>query len=162
MDTPSNKISEDIEDALIDAQEELKRVDHIIYVSLKYTRTVDVIRNALNRVIATYNALITALLLHNGVEQIPKSPRLQVKKVLELYPEDKEITFNLNFYVHLRDLMIAKFDRKEEFRRGVRMITQLNNRTAFINIDYLEDHVDIITKDFFRYVKILILGEEEE
>ena len=31
---------------LIEAREELNRIEHIIYVSLKYTRTTDVLRNA--------------------------------------------------------------------------------------------------------------------
>ena len=31
--------------------EELKRVDHLVYVSLKYTRTVDVIRSIIDRLI---------------------------------------------------------------------------------------------------------------
>lgn len=155
-------MNEDIEEALLDAQEELKRVDHIIYVSLKYTRTVDIIRNALHRVVATFDNLIHSLLLHKGVENIPKSPRLKVKKLEKLYGEDENIMYYLGFYVSLRDILNAKYDRKEEFRRGVTMITHLNNRTAFINIDNLEDNIDMIAKDFFKYVKMHILGEPEE
>ena len=34
--------------------EELKRVDHLFYVSLKYTRTVDMIKHVLERIISTH------------------------------------------------------------------------------------------------------------
>ncbi len=37
---------EDLEDS---ALQELKRADHLIYVTLKYTRTVDVIKNTIKR-----------------------------------------------------------------------------------------------------------------
>ena len=45
-------------ESLIEAREELKRLEHIIYVSLKYTRTVDVILNALKRMVSTYDFII--------------------------------------------------------------------------------------------------------
>lgn len=47
-----------MKEAITNAVEELKRVDHLIYVSLKYTRTVDVIRSVINRLIESYNAII--------------------------------------------------------------------------------------------------------
>ena len=41
-----------MQDYIDDMKSELKRVDHIIYVSLKYTRTVDVIKHAIDRMIS--------------------------------------------------------------------------------------------------------------
>ena len=40
-------------ETLENAKEELKRVDHLIFVSLKYTRTVDVLLNVINRIISS-------------------------------------------------------------------------------------------------------------
>ena len=34
-----------------DARQELKRADHLLYVTLKYTKTTDVIKNAIRRLI---------------------------------------------------------------------------------------------------------------
>ena len=34
-----------------DSKEELKRADHLLYVTLKYTKNIDVIRNAIRRLI---------------------------------------------------------------------------------------------------------------
>ena len=77
---------------LFEAREELKRLEHIIYVSLKYTRTVDVINNALNRMVSTYDLIIEAFMekaLEEGkLDQIPKSPALKAKKFGDLYPDD--------------------------------------------------------------------------
>ena len=63
---------------LEDAGEELKRADHLVYVSLKYTRTVDVLMNSLSRMIDAYDYLIGALLLYakeeKSLQVIPSSP----------------------------------------------------------------------------------------
>ena len=80
---------------LLEAKEELKRLEHIIYVSLKYTRTVDVLTNALHRLVGTFDLIIEAFLEKAREEGrlavLPKSPGLRVTKMREQYPEDKEI-----------------------------------------------------------------------
>ncbi|MCD6464011.1 hypothetical protein J7L02_00605 [Candidatus Woesearchaeota archaeon] len=50
-----------MKDALQKAKLELGRADHLVFVSLKYSRTVDVFRNALARMIAAYEYMIDAL-----------------------------------------------------------------------------------------------------
>ena len=44
------------------AKGELRRADHLMYVSLKYTRTVDVIKSLIMRMLNTYDNLILSLL----------------------------------------------------------------------------------------------------
>ena len=46
---------------LEEAFEELKRVDHLIYVSLKYTRTTDVLKNVIDRMITTAECMMNAI-----------------------------------------------------------------------------------------------------
>ena len=49
-----------MKDYLDDVKNEVKRVDHLIYVSLKYTRTVDVIRSVVERIINELGNLVGA------------------------------------------------------------------------------------------------------
>ena len=150
---------------LAEASEELKRVEHIIYVSLKYTRTVDVVRNALNRLVSMFDFLIEALVdfakKEKKFKQIPKSPRLKVDLVREAFEKDGRILWYMNFYVFLRDILKAKFTKKEEYRRHVTMVAELWNRTVEVNIDTLEDNFLKIAKEFLEYAEI-ILGEREK
>ena len=44
------------------AVQELKRVDHLFWVSLKYTRTVDVIKNVIDRLISCVGFGLEAIL----------------------------------------------------------------------------------------------------
>jgi len=103
---------------LLEAREELKRLEHIIYVSLKYTRTVDVILNAVNRLLGTYDMIIEAFLIdaqQKGlITALPKSLGLRNKHLQELYPEDPELQKYLAFYVFL----------KKKFR--LRLLTNFN------------------------------------
>lgn len=151
---------------LAEAREELKRVDHIIYVSLKYTRTVDVIRNGLNRLVGMFDFLIESLVEYAKKEkkfrQIPKSPRLKVELVREAFAEDERILWYMNFYIFLRDILKAPFDKREEYRRHVTMIAKLWDRTVDVNIDTLEDNLLKIAKEFLEYTEILLGVREVE
>src|SRR3989339_1368203 len=42
--------------------EELKRADHLVYVSLKYTRTCDIMKNAVKRLITAFELAMTEYL----------------------------------------------------------------------------------------------------
>ena len=58
----------EMQESLERAQSELKRADHLTYVSLKYTRTVDVLKSIISRLIATIDEGMDAL-LHNTKNQ---------------------------------------------------------------------------------------------
>ena len=75
---------DEIIEILLEAREELKRLEHIIYVSLKYTKTVDMMRNGIDRMISTMYYLREYLLClayeKNLIENIPK-----IKYIKEIY-----------------------------------------------------------------------------
>ncbi len=143
---------------LEEAKEELKRVDHIIYVSLKYTRTVDVIRNAVHRLVSAFDFIIEGILWYHQqqkrIKDIPKSPKVKIDVLKSLYPGDLRMEKYILFYLFLRELVIAHYDRREEYRRYVTMISKLDRRTAEVDIDVLEDNFDMLAKEFLDYAEI--------
>ena len=64
-------------ESLDNAKEELKRVDHLIYVSLKYTRTVDVIKSIIERMINAFDFSIRAGLEYAKGKKKIKAIRLK-------------------------------------------------------------------------------------
>ena len=102
-----------MEDHLLEGREELKRLEHIIYVSLKYTRTVDVIINALQRMVSTFDFIVEAFLekaRHDGlIDSIPKSPALRANKVGEFNPGDKELQNYLQFYSFVQLILLNMY-----------------------------------------------------
>lgn len=150
---------------LLEAKEELKRLEHIIYVSLKYTRTVDVINNALNRMISTYDFIVEAFLEkameEKKLESMPKSPALKAKKLAEIYPEDSLIQKNLNFYFSLRNILKSPYLKRQEFRRHVTLIVNLEDSTVEVEIDTLVNCEKFI-HNFLNYSRRIIEGVVEE
>lgn len=155
-----------MDESLLGAREELKRLEHIIYVSLKYTRTVDVIRNALNRMVSTFDLVVEAFLekakKEGLVDVFPKSPALRAKQVGEIYQDNPELQNYLSFYTFLKMIIKKPFTKREEYRRHVTMVVGLENSTAEVNIDNLlncEKYVHRFYNHAFR--KIEGLDEEE-
>jgi hypothetical protein len=143
--------------ALEHAQYELRRVDHQIYVSLKYTRTVDVIKNILSRMIATYD-FVWDDLLHTAEKQkkiyeVPQSPGLKCSTIRKLYSSDDKTLEHIDFYLVLRQLNNATYTSHKEFRRHVLMKAQFSNgETKDLDIDTITDYYKK-TKEFLDHIK---------
>ncbi len=150
---------------LFEAREELKRLEHIIYVSLKYTRTVDVIINALNRLINVYDLIIEGFFIkiqeEDKVLVMPKSPALRATRLGEMFPEDRQLQKYLAFYAFLKNVLKSPHQKREEFRRHVTLIVELEKCTAEIDIDNLTSCEKFVHR-FYRYALEKIMGIKEE
>lgn len=139
---------------LDDAGEELKRADHLVYVSLKYTRTGDVLLNSLSRMIDCYDYLLSALLEYaqdtQSLQQIPKSPLEKGKLVKQLYPQ-QDVQDNVDLFFLLRKIFRAPHDREQEYRRHVALITTVEGREEIINIDIITQYLEF-QKQFYGFV----------
>jgi len=137
-----------IEEESINAREELKRADHLIYVSLKYTRTVDVIESVITRFISAQQMTIDALL--EWLEKKKKLKKVDYSKpyktkvdlIREKLKRDENIKEFLDFYDYLIKIMKADHIKKEEFRKNVRLIAQDKNSNVMdeIGIEVLKQY----------------------
>jgi len=141
---------------LDDAKEELKRADHLIYVSLKYTRTVDIIKHTIERLILAFDHVFLGFLekakKEGKILEIVNAPAKKCEDILKLYPGEDEITKSIAFYLLLRKLDRAKFERISEFRRHVAMISEIGGEKYSIDIDKINEYYDS-TKKFVSYVE---------
>ena len=139
-----------------DSIQELKRVEHLIFVSLKYTGTVDIIKSIISRMIDSYNFILEGMLLElkkeGKIDEIPLTPKLKADIVKQGYPEDRMIPELLNLYLLLRQLNRAEYKQIHAFRRGVAMIAKIDNREMTIDIDTITEYYKT-TKDFIEHVK---------
>ncbi|MBI4439615.1 hypothetical protein HY638_01460 [Candidatus Woesearchaeota archaeon] len=144
-------------ESLENAIEEMKRVDHLVYVSLKYTRTVDVIKSAIDRMIAFFDNVIEGLLKqakeNKIIDKIPQMPVLRAELLKKIYPNDRSILNAVTLYLSLRKLSRARYDKREEYRRHVTMIAYLDDgNIQEIQIDDMMNYYETM-KEFFEYVK---------
>ncbi|HII17267.1 TPA: hypothetical protein HA361_05100 [Candidatus Woesearchaeota archaeon] len=130
-----------------DAIEEFKRVDHLVHVSLKYTRTVDVIKSVIERMITTIDFLILQMLEvekeRNAIESFPVIPLLRAESLESLYGNDPDFAEMFRMYRLLRKLNNAEYSRREEFRRHVTMIATVDDNIVEVNID-------TVTEDYHK------------
>jgi|SRR3989338_151257 len=146
---------------LDDSKEELKRVDHLIYVSLKYTRTVDVFKSILERLIACFDTSIAGL-LHiaqdkKKIPSMPVSPTLRVEIVKKLYSNDEQILQYMDFYIFLRRLNNAEYTKKNEYRRHVTMTAVFpSGEIVDVTMDTIHGYYDKASQ-FLLYLKENIL-----
>lgn len=138
---------------LFDARQEVKRADHLIYVSLKYTRTIDVMNNIVERMMNSFDFVIEGILDKNkdNIPMPPKIPGLKVEKVRELHPDEKLLNDYLSFYLLLRKIRNADQLKIAEFRRGVTMTCLVDNKQIDITIDIITDYYKRMV-EFIEYI----------
>lgn len=143
-----------MDESIDNAVEELKRVDHSIFVSLKYTRTVDVLVNIITRMIDCYEYLFLALLRYakeyKMIAEIPSTPKERVLLIKESFKE-QEIHDNIDLYLLLKAMHKANFTRENEYRRHVAMRSIIAGREEIININIISRYYEFLTS-FFHLV----------
>ncbi len=116
-----------IEDMIESADEELKRADHLITVSLKISRTCDVMKNAIDRLVTTYEASFEEVLEFmeekRMIKEIPKSPKQKIKLVKDKIGRGQFNKF-IRHYNTMKKVSIADCKSIGEFRKGLTLITK--------------------------------------
>lgn len=140
-------------ETLEQAHQEIKRADHLLYVSLKYTRTVDVLRSIVERLINACDAGMSVLLekaaKEKKIEKIPTIPKHRVDQLLITYPELKDYC---ELYTVFRKIAKANYDRSQEYRRHVTMTAHVDETPIEVTIDIISDYFEK-TKEFISLVE---------
>ncbi len=135
-------------DLLEEAREELKRADHLVYVSLKYTRTCDILMNTIKRLIEASDFVILALLERlRDKKKIASIPEGSLNRVELLLEKDKKYKAHIKLYLLLNKIEGCEFDRREEYRKNVTMIAHLDRRDLEVTVPVLDEYFQKI-KEF--------------
>ncbi|MDP7141117.1 MAG: hypothetical protein QF362_04020 [Candidatus Woesearchaeota archaeon] len=153
-------------ETLEEARKELIRVDHLVYVSLKYTRTVDMIKHAIKRIISSYDFLNEALLLYSKenkkILEIPSTPVSKRETLMDLFKEDEFIIKNVMLHTWLRKVdKIEKSQASREFRKHVTMTLEVEGKEVKVDIEKIYEYYNLL-QEYNDYVNKMIIGEKEE
>lgn len=141
------------------ALEQLKRADHLIYVTLKYTRTVDVIKNIIKRLINAYDFVVNA-----GLESLDIKPDIiRRNRIRQLAKNFKEVKSEINFYLFLRQIDQASYEKKEEYRKNVALITRFGEVNIAMLVKYFERTKEfvVMVNEFIGRRKLLLVKREK-
>ena len=151
-----------MEESLANAREELKRVDHLIYVSLKYTRTCDIFKSIIQRLIDSLDFSLVAMLKKleedRKIPEIPSQPGLRCTIIRE-HVTDEKMDELVEFYLLLRQINRAEFTRFREFRRHVTMTVNLLGEEHEITIDKITEYYKK-TREFVEHVEKTLVVEK--
>jgi hypothetical protein len=135
------------------AREEIKRADHLINVSLKYTRTCPVMINAMKRLISafemSFDEYLTFALTKKKIEEIPQTAK--EKSILIRSLMGKQVVQYIILYNKLIKITKASYKSVEECRKNVTLITLGNDKSIQVNVSTLEKYLEE-TKAFVELV----------
>ncbi len=147
-------------ETLEEAYEELKRVDHLIYVSLKYTRTTDVLKSVIERMITTCECMLNTIGEHakktGKVKVLPLQPGMKCKELKKIYPDDSMLQEFFEFYLLLKTVIKAEYAAVNEYRRHVTLIAQLEEGEYHIHIDKVTEFYKGMKKHFDHIKTMLV------
>ncbi len=130
--------------------EEKIRADHLLYVSLKYTKTCDVIFNLLLRWRRMIEISIDEILKHaktkKKISAIPASPLEKDAAVKKVFKDDKDFLEVIELYEMLRKIEDLRKERIGEFRKNVTLRVIYRGEEVNINLDTLKDYAAMLEK----------------
>ena len=142
-----------LEERIESPEEELKRADHLVYVSLKYTRTCDVMKNAITRMIAAFERAFDEYLLtkkeRKELEEVPLSAKEKMTIVKAMLGTQARKYFIL--YNHLKKIDKAEYTALEEFRKNVTLKTK-TVPPMDVKMQDLMNYLEI-TKEFVAFIR---------
>jgi hypothetical protein len=127
---------------LSEIEREKKIAEHLFYVSLKYTKTTDVILNLLNRWVAMINISIDYLLKkakkNKKIKSIPDAPKAKELLIRTAYSKEKVVVETMDMYSFFRKLPDLDKVREYEFRKNVALRVISNGKEIRIDMEKLK------------------------
>ena len=124
--------------------------DHLLYVSLKYTKTCDVIINLLlrwkNMIELAMDLLVERAKKQKKWKPVPDAPRAKLLQLKKIYEKDELIRDTLNLYELFRDIEGLDKVRESEFRKGVNLKVTYRGEIININLDKLKEYSALLER----------------
>ena len=136
--------------------------DHLLYVSLKYTKTCDVIVNLIKRWTVMINDSVDGLLEQlkkkKKIKSIPAAPRQRMEIVKTEFKKVPEVMKAMELYQFFKKIDNLRTVRESEFRKDVRLKIYDGTEEIIINLDKLKEYSATL-ESFISYVKQFLLSK---
>lgn len=124
--------------------------DHLLYVSLKYTKTCDVIINLLYRwkimIDLGMNLLVEKAKKQKKWKPIPDAPKAKVIQLKKIYSENPDLMKGFELYELFRDIESLDKIRENEFRKGVNLKVTYKGQVINIDLEKLKEYAASLEK----------------
>ena len=124
--------------------------DHLLYVSLKYTKTCDVIMNLILRWRKMIETSIDEILKHakkkKKISSISTNPVGRIEQVRKIFKKEKEVLEVFDMYEMFKKINELKKERIGEFRKNVTLKVFYKGKEININLDKLKIYAERLEK----------------
>jgi hypothetical protein len=124
--------------------------DHLLYVSLKYTKTCDVIMNLILRWTKMIDTSIEEILKHakkkRKISEISSNPLGKIEQIRKLFKKDKDFLDVIEMYEMFRKIQGLRRERIGEFRKNVTLRVFYKGKEVNINLEQLKIYAEKLEK----------------
>lgn len=136
--------------------------DHLMYVSMKYTKTCDVMINLLKRWKIMMDFAFDGLLevakkkkLKGMPKKLPTAPKLKIDLIKEIFVDVPEVMDAVKEYEMFKLVDILKKTKVGEFRKGVCLTLTYKGEEVRVDLDKLKEYTAIL-ETFINYTKLFL------
>ncbi len=124
--------------------------DHLMYVSLKYTKTCDVILNLLARwkslIELCFDALLKSLVEKGKIPAMSTNPKQKIEFMKKYFKKNSVVQEVIPLYVFFKRVPDLKKTREGEFRKNVNLKVFEVAKVTEINMDKLGEYYKIVDR----------------
>lgn len=127
--------------------------DHLLYVSLKYTKTCDVIINLLLRWKEMIELSVDTMLKHakkkKKIPSVSTNPVGRIEEIKKLFKKDENFLEIIELYDMFKKIRELRIERIGEFRKNVNLKVFYKGKEIDINLEQLKIYAEKVE----RFVK---------
>lgn len=126
---------------LIQLKRHLNSIEHMIYVSCKFTRTTEMLRKVMETIVVGYEQFFSVayhmLVKEEGLDQFSTiHHKIQILNETLL---NRGINVDLSEYFLLKKLLMSEFECIGEYRKNLCMVSYVDGEEFIINMNKLLD-----------------------
>jgi len=130
--------------------------DHLLYVSLKYTKTCDVMLNLIERwkimIERCMDALLQKIKKKKKITAIPIAPKMKVLALRAAFKKEEIMLATLETYEFFKKIPTLEKTRECEFRKHVCLKVIDANKETRIDMEKLKEYSELL-ENFIKFVR---------
>ena len=139
-------------------ENEMKAAQHLLYVSLKYTKTGDVILNLMHRwrlmIEHSVDMMLEKAKKKKLIKEIPIAPKLKVQLLAQLLKKEPIVVDTLHLYSFFRRVDTLEHFKEHEFRKNV-ALRVIDEKEIVIDVEELKEWQSLL-ENFIKFVRTYI------
>ena len=136
--------------------------DHLLYVSLKYTKTCDVIKNLILRwrkmIETSIEEILKSAKKKKKISSIPSNPLGKIEEIKKLFKKDSNFLEVIELYEMFRKIDELRTERIGEFRKNVALRIFYQVKEINVDLEKLKEYAEKLEK-FISTTKQFLLSK---